>query len=140
MFPYKIEWEGVLPAAAPLLEALGRGARSTPGWSVMRRVHVLRAAANVPVEGDCRGSGNRRTGSRSWCRKSSAIKSFDDLRGKKIASGSRLDRSPVDPGGAGIQGMEGKRRPRSSSLRHRMPRSPYTHGLDRRMVDVGGLT
>src|SRR6218665_1903532 len=81
--PYKIEWKE-FPAAAPLLEALGAGAIET--GLVGDAPFTFAAAANVPVKaiGAIRQT---QEGLAILVPKDSAIKSFDDLKGKKIATG-----------------------------------------------------
>ncbi len=81
--PYKIEWKE-FPAAAPLLEALGAGAIET--GLVGDAPFTFAAAANVPVKaiGAIRQS---REGLAVLVPRESVIRSFEDLRGKKIATG-----------------------------------------------------
>ncbi|MEH2477570.1 sulfonate transport system substrate-binding protein [Nitrobacteraceae bacterium AZCC 2146] len=81
--PYKIEWKE-FPAAAPLLEALGAGAIET--GLVGDAPFTFAAAANVPVKaiGAIRQT---QEGLAVLVPKDSAIKSFDELKGKKIATG-----------------------------------------------------
>jgi sulfonate transport system substrate-binding protein len=81
--PYKIEWKE-FPAAAPLLEALGAGAIET--GLVGDAPFTFAAAANVPVKaiGAIRQT---QEGLAVLVPKESAIKSFDELKGKKIATG-----------------------------------------------------
>ena len=81
--PYKIEWKE-FAAAAPLLEALGTGALDS--GLVGDAPFTFAAAANVPVKaiGAIRQTGDGLAG---LVPKDSAIKSFDDLKGKKIATG-----------------------------------------------------
>jgi sulfonate transport system substrate-binding protein len=81
--PYKIEWKE-FPAAAPLLEALGAGALDT--GLVGDAPFTFAAAANVPVKAI---AAIRQTGDglAVLVPKDSAIKSFDELKGKKIATG-----------------------------------------------------
>jgi sulfonate transport system substrate-binding protein len=81
--PYKIEWKE-FPAAAPLLEALGAGAIET--GVVGDAPFTFAAAANVPVKaiGAIRQS---RDGLAILVPRESQIHGFDDLRGKKIATG-----------------------------------------------------
>jgi sulfonate transport system substrate-binding protein len=81
--PYKIEWKE-FPAAAPLLEALGAGAIDT--GLVGDAPFTFAAAANVPVKaiGAIRQS---REGLAILVPRESNISDFDDLRGKKIATG-----------------------------------------------------
>jgi sulfonate transport system substrate-binding protein len=81
--PYKIEWKE-FPAAAPLLEALGAGAIET--GLVGDAPFTFAAAANVPVKaiGAIRQS---QEGLAILAPKDSPIRSFNDLRGKKIATG-----------------------------------------------------
>jgi sulfonate transport system substrate-binding protein len=80
---YKIEWKE-FAAAAPLLEALGAGALDS--GLVGDAPFTFAAAANVPVKaiGAIRQTGD---GLAVLVPKDSAIKSFDDLKGKKIATG-----------------------------------------------------
>lgn len=81
--PYKIEWKE-FPAAAPLLEALGAGAIET--GLVGDAPFTFAAAANVPVKAI---AAIRQTGEglAVLVPKDSAIRNFDDLKGKKIATG-----------------------------------------------------
>jgi sulfonate transport system substrate-binding protein len=81
--PYQIEWKE-FPAAAPLLEALGAGAIDT--GLVGDAPFTFAAAANVPVKaiGTIRQS---RDGLAILVPRDSKIHSFEDLRGKKIATG-----------------------------------------------------
>jgi sulfonate transport system substrate-binding protein len=81
--PYKIEWKE-FPAAAPLLEALGAGAIDT--GLVGDAPFTFAAAANVPVKaiGAIRQS---REGLAILVPRESRIHDFEDLKGKKIATG-----------------------------------------------------
>ena len=81
--PYKIEWKE-FAAAAPLLEALGAGA--IDAGLVGDAPFTFAAAANVPVKAitAIRQSGE---GLAVLVPATSPIKSFDDLKGKKIATG-----------------------------------------------------
>lgn len=81
--PYKIEWKE-FPAAAPLLEALSAGAIET--GLVGDAPFTFAAAANAPVKAIAavRQSGE---GLAILVPKESGIRSFDDLKGKKIATG-----------------------------------------------------
>jgi sulfonate transport system substrate-binding protein len=81
--PYKIEWKE-FPAAAPLLEALGAGAIDT--GLVGDAPFTFAAAANVPVKaiGAVRQT---REGLAILVPKASGIRGFEDLKGKKIATG-----------------------------------------------------
>jgi sulfonate transport system substrate-binding protein len=81
--PYKIEWKE-FPAAAPLLEALGAGAIET--GLVGDAPFTFAAAANVPVKaiGAIRQSGE---GLAVLVPRESAVRGFEDLKGKKIATG-----------------------------------------------------
>lgn len=81
--PYKIEWKE-FAAAAPLLEALGAGA--IEAGLVGDAPFTFAAAANVPVKaiGAIRQTGD---GLAVLVPKESPIKSFDELKGKKIATG-----------------------------------------------------
>jgi sulfonate transport system substrate-binding protein len=81
--PYKIEWKE-FPAAAPLLEALGAGAIET--GLVGDAPFTFAAAANIPVKaiGAIRQS---QEGLAILVPRDSSIQSFDDLKGKKIATG-----------------------------------------------------
>src|SRR6195256_4214971 len=81
--PYKIEWKE-LPAAAPLLEALGAGAIET--GLVGDAPFTFAAAATVLVRAVA-AVGQSRDGLAVLGPEQSPIKSFDDLRGKKIATG-----------------------------------------------------
>jgi sulfonate transport system substrate-binding protein len=81
--PYKIEWKE-FAAAAPLLEAIGAGA--IDAGLVGDAPFTFAAAANVPVKAitAIRQSGE---GLAILVPATSPIKSFDDLKGKKIATG-----------------------------------------------------
>src|SRR6202034_4503454 len=81
--PYKIEWKE-FPAAAPLLEALGAGAIET--GIVGDAPFTFAAAANVPVKaiGAIRQS---HEGLAILVPRESPVQDFNDLRGKKIATG-----------------------------------------------------
>src|ERR1700716_4589305 len=81
--PYKIEWKE-FPAAAPLLEALSAGAIDT--GLVGDAPFTFAAAANVPVRAIAaiRQSGD---GLAILVPSESRIQNFDDLKGKKIATG-----------------------------------------------------
>jgi sulfonate transport system substrate-binding protein len=81
--PYRIEWKE-FAAAAPLLEALGAGAIDT--GLVGDAPFTFAAAANVPVKAitAIRQSGE---GLAILVPETSSAKSFDDLKGKKIATG-----------------------------------------------------
>jgi sulfonate transport system substrate-binding protein len=81
--PYKIEWKE-FPAAAPLLEALGAGAIET--GLVGDAPFTFAAAANVPIKaiGAVRQT---REGLAILVPRESGIRSFEDLRGRKIATG-----------------------------------------------------
>ena len=81
--PYKIEWKE-FPAAAPLLEALGAGAIET--GLVGDAPFTFAAAANVPVKaiGAIRQS---QEGLAILVPGGSPVHGFEDLRGKKIATG-----------------------------------------------------
>src|SRR5437660_6931782 len=81
--PYKIEWKE-FPAAAPLLEALGAGAIET--GLVGDAPFTFAAAANVPVKAIA-AIRQSREGLAILVPEKSAIQSFEDLRGKKIATG-----------------------------------------------------
>jgi sulfonate transport system substrate-binding protein len=81
--PYTIEWKE-FPAAAPLLEALGAGAIET--GLVGDAPFTFAAAANVPVKaiGAVRQT---QEGLAILVPRDSPIHSFEDLRGRKIATG-----------------------------------------------------
>jgi sulfonate transport system substrate-binding protein len=81
--PYKIEWKE-FAAASPLLEALGAGAIDT--GLVGDAPFTFAAAANVPVKaiGAIRQS---QEGLAILVPRDSKIHSFEDLKGKKIATG-----------------------------------------------------
>jgi sulfonate transport system substrate-binding protein len=81
--PYRIEWKE-FAAAAPLLEAIGAGAIDT--GLVGDAPFTFAAAANIPVKAitAIRQSGE---GLAILVPETSLIKSFDDLKGKKIATG-----------------------------------------------------
>src|SRR6266700_3093885 len=80
---YKIEWKE-FPAAAPLLEALSAGAIET--GLVGDAPFTFAAAANVPVKAIA-AIRQSREGLAILVPENSPIKSFADLRGKKIATG-----------------------------------------------------
>src|SRR3982074_3623009 len=80
--PYRIEWKE-FPAAAPLLEALGAGAIET--GLVGDAPFTFAAAANVLVRAIA-AVRQSRDGLAVLVPEQSPIKSFDDLRGKKIAT------------------------------------------------------
>src|SRR5260221_10672160 len=90
--PYKIEWKE-FPAAAPLLEALGAGAIET--GLVGDAPFTFAAAANVPVKaiGAIRQT---REGLAVLVPRESRTHSFEDLRGKKIATRRGSIRHHVD--------------------------------------------
>jgi sulfonate transport system substrate-binding protein len=81
--PYRIEWKE-FPAAAPLLEALSAGAIET--GLVGDAPFTFAAASGAPVKAI---AAIRQTGDglAILVPETSPIKSFDDLRGKKIATG-----------------------------------------------------
>ena len=81
--PYKIEWKE-FAAAAPLLEALGAGAIDT--GLVGDAPFTFAAAANVPVKA-ITAIRQSREGLAILVPEKSPIKSFDDLKGRKIATG-----------------------------------------------------
>jgi sulfonate transport system substrate-binding protein len=81
--PYKIEWKE-FAAAPPLLEALGAGAIDT--GLVGDAPFTFAAAANVPVKAIA-AVRQSREGLAVLVPEKAAIRSFDDLRGKKIATG-----------------------------------------------------
>jgi sulfonate transport system substrate-binding protein len=81
--PYRIEWKE-FPAAAPLLEALSAGAIET--GLVGDAPFTFAAAANVPVKAIA-AVRQSREGLAILVPDQSAVRSFDDLRGKKIATG-----------------------------------------------------
>ncbi|WP_407178021.1 ABC transporter substrate-binding protein [Bradyrhizobium sp. STM 3562] len=81
--PYKIEWKE-FAAAAPLLEALGAGAIDT--GLVGDAPFTFAAAANIPVKAIA-AIRQSREGLAILVPEKSSIKSFDDLKGKKIATG-----------------------------------------------------
>ena len=81
--PYKIEWKE-FPAAAPLLEALGAGAIET--GLVGDAPFTFAAAANVPVKAIA-AIRQSREGLAVLVPSESRIQSFEDLKGKKIATG-----------------------------------------------------
>jgi sulfonate transport system substrate-binding protein len=81
--PYKIEWKE-FPAAAPLLEALGAGAIET--GLVGDAPFTFAAASNVPVKAIA-AIRQTQEGLAVLVPENSPIKSFDELRGKKIATG-----------------------------------------------------
>ena len=81
--PYRIEWKE-FAAAAPLLEALGAGAIDT--GLVGDAPFTFAAAANVPVKAIA-AIRQSRDGLAILVPEQAPIKSFEDLRGKKIATG-----------------------------------------------------
>lgn len=81
--PYKIEWKE-FAAAAPLLEALGAGAIET--GIVGDAPFTFAAASNVPVKAIAAIRQNH-DGLAILVPETSPIKSFDELKGKKIATG-----------------------------------------------------
>src|SRR5207253_8078887 len=81
--PYKIEWKE-FPAAAPLLEALSAGAIET--GLVGDAPFTFAAASNVPVKAIA-AIRQSQEGLAVLVPEKSAIQNFDDLRGKKIATG-----------------------------------------------------
>ncbi|VIO79906.1 Putative aliphatic sulfonates-binding protein [Bradyrhizobium ivorense] len=81
--PYKIEWKE-FAAAAPLLEALGAGAIDT--GLVGDAPFTFAAAAKIPVKAIA-AVRQSRGGLAIVVPENSAIRRFDDLRGKKIATG-----------------------------------------------------
>src|SRR5712664_2838763 len=81
--PYKIEWKE-FPAAAPLLEALGAGAIET--GLVGDAPFTFAAAANVPVKAIA-AIRQSRDGLAVLVPRESPVHGFEDLKGKKIATG-----------------------------------------------------
>jgi sulfonate transport system substrate-binding protein len=81
--PYRIEWKE-FPAAAPLLEALGAGAIET--GVVGDAPFTFAAAATVPVKAVA-AIRQSQEGLAILVPHESKIQSFEDLRGKKIATG-----------------------------------------------------
>jgi sulfonate transport system substrate-binding protein len=81
--PYKIEWKEFV-AAAPLLEALGAGAIDT--GLVGDAPFTFAAASGAPVKAIA-AIRQSREGLAILVPEKSPIRSFDDLRGKKIATG-----------------------------------------------------
>jgi sulfonate transport system substrate-binding protein len=81
--PYRIEWKE-FPAAAPLLEALGAGAIET--GVVGDAPFTFAAAANVPVKAVA-AIRQSQEGLAILVPRESKIQGFEDLRGKKIATG-----------------------------------------------------
>jgi len=81
--PYKIEWKE-FPAAAPVLEALGAGAIET--GLVGDAPFTFAAAANVPVKAIA-AIRQSQEGLAILVPQESPVHVFDDLRGKKIATG-----------------------------------------------------
>jgi sulfonate transport system substrate-binding protein len=81
--PYKIEWKE-FPAAAPLLEALSAGAIET--GLVGDAPFTFATAANVPVKAIAAVRQSQQ-GLAILVPEQSAIRSFEDLRGRKIATG-----------------------------------------------------
>jgi sulfonate transport system substrate-binding protein len=81
--PYRLEWKE-FAAAAPLLEALGAGA--IDAGLVGDAPFTFAAAANVPVKAIA-AIRQSREGLAILVPETSPIESFDDLKGKKIATG-----------------------------------------------------
>src|SRR6201996_71980 len=81
--PYKIEWKEFV-AAAPLLEALGAGAIDT--GLVGDAPFTFAAATGAPVKA-ITAIRQSREGLAILVPQNSPIRSFDDLRGRKIATG-----------------------------------------------------
>jgi sulfonate transport system substrate-binding protein len=81
--PYRVEWKEFV-AAAPLLEALGAGAIDT--GLVGDAPFTFAAAANVPVKAIA-AIRQSNEGLAILVPEKSAIETFDDLKGKKIATG-----------------------------------------------------
>jgi sulfonate transport system substrate-binding protein len=81
--PYKIEWKEFV-AAAPLLEALGAGAIDT--GLVGDAPFTFAAASNIPVKAIAAIRQNH-DGLAILVPETSPVKSFDALKGKKIATG-----------------------------------------------------
>ncbi|MFO1109623.1 MAG: ABC transporter substrate-binding protein [Bradyrhizobium sp.] len=81
--PYRIEWKE-FPAAAPLLEALSAGAIET--GLVGDAPFTFAAAAGAPVKAIA-AIRQTREGLAVLVPEKSPIRNFDDLRGKKIATG-----------------------------------------------------
>jgi sulfonate transport system substrate-binding protein len=81
--PYKIEWKE-FPAAAPLLEALSAGAIET--GLVGDAPFTFAAASNVPVKAIATVRQSQE-GLAILVPERSSVQNFDDLRGKKIATG-----------------------------------------------------
>ncbi|MGY8661730.1 ABC transporter substrate-binding protein [Bradyrhizobium sp. UFLA05-109] len=81
--PYRIEWKE-FPAAAPLLEALSAGAIET--GLVGDAPFTFAAASGAPVKAIA-AIRQTREGLAILVPENSSIKSFDGLRGKKIATG-----------------------------------------------------
>jgi sulfonate transport system substrate-binding protein len=81
--PYRIEWKE-FAAAAPLLEALSAGAIET--GLVGDAPFTFAAAAKVPVKAIA-AIRQSQEGLAILVPEKSAVKSFDDLRGRKIATG-----------------------------------------------------
>src|SRR5438132_4384000 len=81
--PYKIEWKE-FAAAAPLLEALGAGAIET--GLVGDAPFTFAAAANVPVKAIA-AFRQSPYGLAILVSEQSAVRNFEDLRGRKIATG-----------------------------------------------------
>lgn len=81
--PYKIEWKE-FAAAAPLLEALGAGAIET--GLVGDAPFTFAAASGVPVKAIA-AIRQTQEGLAILVPESSSIRSFDELKGKKVATG-----------------------------------------------------
>jgi len=81
--PYRVEWKE-FPAAAPLLEALSAGAIDT--GLVGDAPFTFATASNAPVKAIA-AIRQSREGLAVLVPEKSPIQSFDDLRGKKIATG-----------------------------------------------------
>jgi sulfonate transport system substrate-binding protein len=81
--PYRIEWKE-FPAAAPLLEALGAGAIDTGLVGDAPFTFAAASGASLKAIAAIRQT---RDGLAILVSEASSLKSFDDLRGKKIATG-----------------------------------------------------
>ena len=132
--PYRIEWKE-FPAAAPLLEALGAGAIET--GLVGDAPFTFAAAANVPVKAIA-AIRQSQEGLAILVPRDSKIQSFEDLKGKKIATGRgsighQLILAALESKGWSAERCA-DRVPRALGCQDRLqPR------VGRRMVDMGAL-
>ena len=81
--PYKVEWSQ-FAAAAPLMEALNANAVDTAFAGDAPVTFAL--ATGLPAQNRGGHAGNRLPAPPSWCTQGSAIRTPQDLRGKRIAT------------------------------------------------------